>query len=360
MPLDPDPRTVPRPSDSSRPPLGSTAAGDPGLEALPAWLRRAVEAWGVRRSGSSWVGGVLAGVAERYRIDPLLARGVFVALCAVSAGLGLLAYAAAWAVLPDPDGRVQYGRLRRGEWRDATVAIAVIGGVGALNLLVGAGFTLIAPAIGGPGSLLGLAALAVLVWWLVTRWDGRTQSRTAPPRAAAPEGTGRAAAEPAWYLRRREQQDRAARPDEHGFHADWIDPETGTWRDRVHPREERAAARLADEERRVAAPSGGGSAVRAGDSTRVARPRISRTAQALTYVLAVAAAGVSLLSVLLGRPHASATVLIVPPLMAALAVVVLGMVLALLRGRRPGSLAPASGILVGAVALQTAVAVAVL
>ncbi|MEV5907065.1 PspC domain-containing protein, partial [Streptomyces sp. NPDC052127] len=67
------------------------------------------------------------GRGERYRIDPLLARGVFVAVCMVSAGLGLLAYAAAWAVLPDADGRVQFGRLRRREWQDATVAIGVIG-----------------------------------------------------------------------------------------------------------------------------------------------------------------------------------------------------------------------------------------
>ena len=87
----------------------------------------------MRRSPASWVGGVLGGVAERYRIDPLLARGVFVAVCMVSAGLGLLAYAAAWAVLPDADGRVQFGRLRRGEWQDATVAIGVIGAIGALK-----------------------------------------------------------------------------------------------------------------------------------------------------------------------------------------------------------------------------------
>ena len=78
--------------------------GPDGLHALPSWLRRAVQAWGVRRSDSSWVGGVLAGVAERYRVDPLLARGVFVALCVVSAGFGLLAYAVAWALLPDGDG----------------------------------------------------------------------------------------------------------------------------------------------------------------------------------------------------------------------------------------------------------------
>ena len=112
----PDPFTGPGPHVA---PDGAAAGetGPDGLDALPGWLRRAVLSWGVRRSPASWVGGVLGGVAERYRIDPLLARGVFVAVCMVSAGLGLLAYAAAWAVLPDADGRVQFGRLRRREGR---------------------------------------------------------------------------------------------------------------------------------------------------------------------------------------------------------------------------------------------------
>ena len=136
-----DPFTGPGPHiDPDGAAAGET--GPEGLNALPGWLRRAVLGWGVRRSPASWVGGVLGGVAERYRIDPLLARGVFVAVCMISAGLGLLAYAAAWAVLPDADGRVQFGRLRRGEWQDATVAIGVIGAIGALNLLLGAGLNL--------------------------------------------------------------------------------------------------------------------------------------------------------------------------------------------------------------------------
>ncbi|WP_127446121.1 PspC domain-containing protein [Micrococcus luteus] len=221
--------------------------GPDGLDALPGWLRRAVLGWAVRRSPASWVGGVLGGVAERYRIDPLLARGVFVAVCMVSAGLGLLAYAAAWAVLPDADGRVQFGRLRRGEWQDATVAIGVIGAIGALNLLLGAGFTLIAPAVGGPGSLVGLGALAVLVWWLVTRWDGRAQARVAPGRAPDADQPSHAVPRPAWYVGGGPRERAAEVTDPHGFRPEWIDPATGTWRDHVHSRERRAAARLAEE-----------------------------------------------------------------------------------------------------------------
>lgn len=357
MPIDPDPLAVPRPSDAATPLAGSSAAGaggPDGLHALPSWLRRAVQAWGVRRSDSSWVGGVLAGVAERYRVDPLLARGVFVALCVVSAGFGLLAYAVAWALLPDGDGTVHYGRLRRGEWQDATVAIAVIGGIGVLNVVLGAGFTLLAPVVGGPGSLLGLAAVAVLVWWLVTRWDGRTQSRVGPAPASEPEASGRAAARPAWYLRRDDARAPASRPDAHGFHADWLDPETGTWRSPVHSRELRAAARLAEEGQAApAGPSGRGSAV-------VTAPRrLSPAVQAVTYAVAALAAAAAVgASLLLGV--GSLTLLAVPAIVAALAVIAPVMLAALLTGRRPGSLAPASGILVGAAALQVAVAVAVL
>lgn len=338
----------------SWPPSPADVQDDAG--ALPSWLRRAVESWGVRRDDSSWVAGVLGGVARRYGIDPLLARGGFVALCVVSAGLGLLAYAAAWAVLPDAQGRVQYGRLRRGEWTDATVAIAVIGGIGALNVLVGAGFTLLAPAVGGPGSLLGLAAVAVLVWWLVTRWDADAQQRVTP--TATPE-RGRVRSEPAWYARRRETSAAPASADEHGFHADWIDPDTGAWREQTHSREHRAAARLAEEQARTVAPAfraPGRRPMRAkgGSHGPGGKPVLGRGAQAVTYLLAAGAALTVLLSMLLGNAVPSATLLPVPPTSAALAVIVVAMTVGLLRGRRPGTLAPVSGVLVGVTAVQMA------
>ena len=331
----------------------SGETGPDGLDALPGWLRRAVLSWGVRRSPASWVGGVLGGVAERYRIDPLLARGVFVAVCMISAGLGLLAYAAAWAVLPDADGRVQFGRLRRGEWQDATVAIGVIGAIGALNLLLGAGFTLIAPAVGGPGSLLGLGALAVLVWWLVTRWDGRAQARVAPGRVPDADQPAHAVPRPAWYVGGGPRERAAEVTDPHGFRPEWIDPATGTWRDHVHSRERRAAARLAEEAPRAAtAPTGSGSAATA------AKPRLGPIAQAATYAGAVLAALAALgISLLLGVGP-TPTLLAVPMLVAALAVIAPVLLGALLSGRRPGTLGPASGILVGATALQVAVLVA--
>lgn len=351
----PDPSTTPDPSRAAR----AGASGPDGLEALPAWLRRAVRGWGVRRSPSSWVGGVLGGVAERYRIDPLLARGVFVALCVVSAGVGLLAYAAAWAVLPDADGRVQYGRLRRGEWQDATVAIGVIGAIGAVNLLLGAGFTLIAPAVGGPGSLLGLGAVAVLGWWLVTRWDGRAQARVAPARTPAADGSVRTPARPAWYVGRGSADAPAAPADPHGFRTDWLNPDTGAWRERVHPREHRAAARLAEQTH--PAPTSAPSTVPSGRGSmpRPAKPRLGVLPQVLTYAAAALAAVTTLAVSLLLGVGGSLTLLAVPMLVAALAVIAPVMLGALLSGRRPGTLGPASGILVGVTALQIAVVLAV-
>lgn len=122
----------------------------------------------------------------------------------------------------------------------------------------------------------------------------------------------------------------------------------------MHSRELRAAARLAEEEQAApAGPSGRGSAV-------VAAPRrLSPAVQAVTYAVAALAAAAAVgASLLLGV--GSLTLLAVPAIVAALAVIAPVMLAALLTGRRPGSLAPASGILVGAAALQVAVAVAVL
>jgi signal transduction histidine kinase/phage shock protein PspC (stress-responsive transcriptional regulator) len=58
------------------------------------------------------VAGVLAGLAERLRADPLLVRVLFVVGVVASGGLLLVAYAAAWAILP---GGPASERDRRGE-----------------------------------------------------------------------------------------------------------------------------------------------------------------------------------------------------------------------------------------------------
>src|SRR5687768_18122737 len=51
-----------------------------------------LRALGIARPAEGrWVGGVASGIARRWNLDPLLVRGVFVALTIVS-GIGLLVY----------------------------------------------------------------------------------------------------------------------------------------------------------------------------------------------------------------------------------------------------------------------------
>lgn len=46
------------------------------------------------------VGGVCGGIAEYFRIDPVLVRIVFI-LLVFGAGTGLLAYIIAWIIVPE-------------------------------------------------------------------------------------------------------------------------------------------------------------------------------------------------------------------------------------------------------------------
>lgn len=76
-----------------------------------------------------WIGGVSAGIAARLRIDPLIVRGVLV----VAALFGLpviFLYAAAWALLPDAEGRVHARDLIRGDYQPVQLGILVTALVG--------------------------------------------------------------------------------------------------------------------------------------------------------------------------------------------------------------------------------------
>ncbi|MFB0834069.1 PspC domain-containing protein [Arthrobacter halodurans] len=75
------------------------------------WVREL----GVHRSEDRWIGGVAAGAGRRFGIDPILARGIVVVL-AVFTGIGLLLYGLAWALLPEPDGRIHAQEAGRGRW----------------------------------------------------------------------------------------------------------------------------------------------------------------------------------------------------------------------------------------------------
>jgi len=69
---------------------------------------------GVARSDDRWIGGVAAGVGERYGLDPLLVRGLLV-LSVFVGGIGLVLYGIAWLLLPErSDGRIHLEQTLRG------------------------------------------------------------------------------------------------------------------------------------------------------------------------------------------------------------------------------------------------------
>ncbi len=75
------------------------------------WIR----SLGVARGTDRWVGGVSSGIAHRLGVDPLIVRGVLIVLT-IFAGVGILFYGIAWALLPEPDGRIHAQEAAAGRW----------------------------------------------------------------------------------------------------------------------------------------------------------------------------------------------------------------------------------------------------
>lgn len=69
----------------------------------------------ISRGTDSWIGGVASGIAQRFELSPILVRGIFVALTCL-AGLGLLIYGIAWALLPDSKGTIHAQQALAGNW----------------------------------------------------------------------------------------------------------------------------------------------------------------------------------------------------------------------------------------------------
>ncbi|NUU30327.1 PspC domain-containing protein [Arthrobacter sp. C9C5] len=75
------------------------------------WIR----SHGIFRGRQRWVGGVASGIAQRLGVDPLIVRGILIVLT-VFAGVGVLFYGLAWALLPEPDGRIHVQEAAAGRW----------------------------------------------------------------------------------------------------------------------------------------------------------------------------------------------------------------------------------------------------
>ncbi len=142
---------------------------------------------GVVRSRQRMAGGVAAGIARHFNIDPLIPRIGFV-LLTVLAGAGALLYVLAWLALPTEDGPGKLESAFGGEPRRGVVAI------GGLALLAVGGSLLVAGLPGLLGSGLSVAIYLIglglgALWW--RRGATRTSGRREPePRRAAPAPRG--------------------------------------------------------------------------------------------------------------------------------------------------------------------------
>lgn len=139
----------------------------------------------VRGEEDRWLGGVCSGIAARTGLDPVLVRGLFIVLGLF--GGGLLLYGLAWALLPEPDGRIHTEEALRGSWTSGTTGALVA-------CLLGAG----SPSIfwAGDGLLGGffwtlfwIVGLALVAYWVFTRSSRSTEKlRTSPSSAGGAAG----------------------------------------------------------------------------------------------------------------------------------------------------------------------------
>ncbi|WP_343318438.1 PspC domain-containing protein [Arthrobacter sp. TMP15] len=126
------------------------------------WLR----GLGVQRGSNRWVGGVCSGLANKWGIDPVIVRGLTVVLT-LFFGVGLLAYGVAWALLPEPDGRIHVEQVSRGHWSTGMTGAALLTVLGFAG--PGQGFLFDGYDSWFPWPLFWIAAVAGVIYWAVNR-----------------------------------------------------------------------------------------------------------------------------------------------------------------------------------------------
>lgn len=149
---------------------------------------------GVYRGSDRWIGGVASGIAHRTGVDPLIVRGIFIVL-ALFAGIGVLLYGIAWALLPEPDGRIHVQEAGAGRWTGGMTGALITTILGFPSL--GTGFW------GWEGNGFGrfiwavfwIGAITYLIYYLVQRNRNRsgnpamnTNPQPGAPGAAAFSG----------------------------------------------------------------------------------------------------------------------------------------------------------------------------
>lgn len=160
-------------------PAAPHPAEPPASSSFFRWLR----GLDITRAPDRWVGGVAGGVARRTGLDLALVRGLIVIL-AVFGGIGVLLYGLAWALLPEPDGRIHVEQAGRGSWTSGLTGAAALVAIGLWRP------HLPSPGDGGGGllwTLFWMGAVVLFVYWIINRSSGGGRR---PGMPGSPEGFG--------------------------------------------------------------------------------------------------------------------------------------------------------------------------
>ncbi|MEV8145701.1 PspC domain-containing protein [Specibacter sp. NPDC078709] len=190
QPADPTPDPAPSPETDPSPTPQSGAPESAPNEPLHEnrhdsakfflWIR----GLGVQRGSNRWVGGVCSGLANKWGIDPVIVRGLAVVLT-LFFGIGVLAYGVAWALLPEPDGRIHTEQMLRGHWSTGMTGAGLLTLVGLIS--PGQGFIFGDHNGWFPWPLFWIAAVVGVIYWAVNQ--NKTKSSVPAPDWQKPMDT---------------------------------------------------------------------------------------------------------------------------------------------------------------------------
>lgn len=150
---------------------------------------------GMPRGQDRWIGGVASGVAHRIGLDPILVRGLFILLAVF--GVGVLLYGIAWALLPEPDGRIHAEEAGRSSWTAGMTGAVIFTVLGVFSRPFGWFTNDWGWGFGGfVWAAIWVGAVAFFVYWLATRNKDGAPAGASPhgaeafPPAAAASGPG--------------------------------------------------------------------------------------------------------------------------------------------------------------------------
>lgn len=132
------------------------------------------------RSPHRWMGGVVAGLADRIGMDRTLGRALFVVLTLLTSGLTVLFYGLAWMFLPEPDGRVHSREAGQGRWTGGMTGALVFTVLGIGNLFNWPGFLGRSDGFWSFGSVIGLGIIGFFVWLVLSQNGERGRPRELP------------------------------------------------------------------------------------------------------------------------------------------------------------------------------------